>query len=135
RGQIADRRHPAPRIPMAEPRQEQGHVDREPRLAGGLRHVHGFLHAAAAAGPAPQPAAAPMLGWPARNQEPRNSMRATPTSLHLRIASLERVRPVRIVLLLLGLQVALHLRWIDLPPSGFHAWRQTQTLSIARNYA
>ena len=46
-----------------------------------------------------------------------------------------RRRPRTVLVALVLLHVALHLRWIGLPPSGFHAWRQTQVLSIARNYA
>src|SRR5258706_4103774 len=46
-----------------------------------------------------------------------------------------RRHPRTVLIALVLLQVALHLRWIGLPPSGFHAWRQTQVLSIARNYA
>jgi hypothetical protein len=44
------------------------------------------------------------------------------------------VRPGVALLLLCALQLALHARWLSLPPAGFHAWRQTQVLSVARNY-
>ena len=37
------------------------------------------------------------------------------------------------IVLLLG-HTLLHVKYIDLPPVGFHQWRQTQTLSVARNY-
>ena len=47
---------------------------------------------------------------------------------------LARVRPGTMLVVLFVLQFALHARWLELPPSGFHAWRQTQVLSIARNY-
>ncbi len=47
---------------------------------------------------------------------------------------IERIAPWRLILALAALHVALHLPWIDLPPAGYHAWRQIQGLSIARNY-
>lgn len=50
------------------------------------------------------------------------------------LARIERVAPKRLILTLAALHVALHLPWIDLPPAGYHAWRQIQGLSVARNY-
>jgi len=47
---------------------------------------------------------------------------------------LARLPVVPLLVALLVLHCALHLRYLDLPPSGFHAWRQTQVLSIARNF-
>lgn len=47
---------------------------------------------------------------------------------------LRRRRPALILSLLLLIQVAIHAPWLSLPPSGFHLWRQTQLLSISRNY-
>jgi len=41
----------------------------------------------------------------------------------------------RIILILLLCHVALHVGFITMPPSGAHLWRQTEGLSIARNYA
>jgi hypothetical protein len=35
---------------------------------------------------------------------------------------------------LLALQIALHLAYLDQPPYGRHTWRQTLTLSVARNF-
>ena len=46
----------------------------------------------------------------------------------------QRISPRRMLVALLVLQCALHARYVGLPPSGFHTWRQTQVLSIARNY-
>lgn len=39
-----------------------------------------------------------------------------------------------LLVILLSLQVALHVRYLNLPPIGFHQWRQTMTLSVARNF-
>jgi hypothetical protein len=36
--------------------------------------------------------------------------------------------------LLLLIHVFLHLKYVDDPPSGFHLWRQAQTLAVARNF-
>lgn len=41
---------------------------------------------------------------------------------------------VSIIIIILFIQTLIHLRYLDLPPSGFHQWRQTQTLSVARNF-
>jgi 4-amino-4-deoxy-L-arabinose transferase-like glycosyltransferase len=41
---------------------------------------------------------------------------------------------VRLLGLLLVLQTLLHVKYLDLPPIGFHQWRQTQTLAVARNF-
>jgi hypothetical protein len=38
------------------------------------------------------------------------------------------------VLVLLLVQTGLHVKYLDLPPAGFHQWRQTLTLSVARNF-
>lgn len=46
----------------------------------------------------------------------------------------QRLSPRWMLIALLVLQCALHVRYLGLPPSGFHTWRQTQVLSIARNY-
>jgi hypothetical protein len=46
----------------------------------------------------------------------------------------QRPSPRWTLVALLVLQFALHARYLGLPPSGFHVWRQTQVLSIARNY-
>lgn len=47
---------------------------------------------------------------------------------------IETTKPIQLLLLLLIIHTALHLKCIDLPPVGFHQWRQTQTLSVARNF-
>ncbi|MCI0706428.1 MAG: glycosyltransferase family 39 protein [Ignavibacteriae bacterium] len=39
-----------------------------------------------------------------------------------------------LLLCLLLLHIVLHIKYLDLPPVGFHRWRQTQTLSVARNF-
>jgi 4-amino-4-deoxy-L-arabinose transferase-like glycosyltransferase len=41
---------------------------------------------------------------------------------------------LKLILALLLLHTLLHLKYMDLPPVGFHQWRQTQTLSVARNF-
>lgn len=41
--------------------------------------------------------------------------------------------PYRLLIALLF--VACHLRGLDLPPNGFHKWRETDTASVAENYA
>jgi hypothetical protein len=46
---------------------------------------------------------------------------------------LERVRPIVAVGSLLALQTLLQLPHLTRPPTGFHLWRQTQTLAVARN--
>ena len=40
-----------------------------------------------------------------------------------------------LVIALLLIQALLHWPFLDLPPSGIHLWRQTQTLSVARNFS
>ncbi len=47
---------------------------------------------------------------------------------------IERARPAVLVALLLLLQTALELPGLGSPPTGFHLWRQTQTLLVARNF-
>jgi len=32
------------------------------------------------------------------------------------------------------IQTLLHVKYLDLPPVGFHQWRQTQTLAVAKNF-
>ncbi len=38
------------------------------------------------------------------------------------------------LLVVILLHVGLHLKYIPLPPGGFHLWRQTQGLAVARNF-
>jgi tetratricopeptide (TPR) repeat protein len=38
------------------------------------------------------------------------------------------------LLLLILVHVGLHLKYVPLPPGGFHLWRQTQGLAVARNF-
>jgi 4-amino-4-deoxy-L-arabinose transferase-like glycosyltransferase len=40
----------------------------------------------------------------------------------------------KILLFLILLQAAIHIKYSNYPPVGFHAWRQTIGLSVARNY-
>ena len=40
----------------------------------------------------------------------------------------------KIILFLILLQTAIHIKYSSYPPVGFHAWRQTIGLSVARNY-
>ncbi|HEY6953322.1 MAG TPA: glycosyltransferase family 39 protein [Bacteroidota bacterium] len=47
---------------------------------------------------------------------------------------LETRRAVVLIVGLLLLHTALHVKYINLPPVGFHQWRQTQTLAVARNF-
>src|SRR5262245_56798661 len=55
-------------------------------------------------------------------------------SFHSARDALERSSTVSLLLGLIAIHVALHAAWLDLPPAGFHLWRQTQTLSVARNF-
>ena len=50
------------------------------------------------------------------------------------LAAIERIPPRRALLVLLLFHVAIHLRYLNLPPVGFHLWRQCDTLSVARNF-
>jgi 4-amino-4-deoxy-L-arabinose transferase-like glycosyltransferase len=54
------------------------------------------------------------------------------TSTHVRIDS---ASTVLLFSILLFLQTIVHIKYLDLPPVGFHQWRQTMTLSVARNYS
>lgn len=47
---------------------------------------------------------------------------------------LNSTRPVILLTVLLSLQIITHVAFLNLPPAGFHAFRQTQTTSIARNF-
>lgn len=47
---------------------------------------------------------------------------------------IEVTRPIILIATLLLLHTILHIKYFDLPPVGFHQWRQTQTLSVARNF-
>lgn len=49
-------------------------------------------------------------------------------------ARLRRTSPHLLLAFLLLLQTVIHVPWLNLPPSGFHTWRQTQLLSVSRNY-
>ncbi len=48
--------------------------------------------------------------------------------------TLNTAKPVTLLTLLLLLHALLHLKYMNMPPVGFHQWRQTQTLSVARNF-
>ena len=41
---------------------------------------------------------------------------------------------IKIILFLILLQTAIHIKYSNYPPVGFHAWRQTIGLSVARNF-
>ncbi len=47
---------------------------------------------------------------------------------------LEARRTFSLVAVLLLSQILVHLPYVTLPPTGRHVWRQTQTLSVARNF-
>ena len=55
-------------------------------------------------------------------------------SLEKLTVKIERTRPIILIVVLLLLHTLLHFKYLDLPPVGFHQWRQTQTLSVARNF-
>src|SRR5690606_18615829 len=42
---------------------------------------------------------------------------------------------LKIFLLYLGINILVHIFFINLPPSGVHVWRQCNTLAVARNFA
>ncbi|HKK20964.1 MAG TPA: glycosyltransferase family 39 protein [candidate division Zixibacteria bacterium] len=47
---------------------------------------------------------------------------------------LERRPTLLLLLVLFVLQTAIHFRYLNYPPGSFHQFRQTQTLSVARNF-
>ncbi len=49
-------------------------------------------------------------------------------------AAIDRTPTVTLLAVLVAAHVALHARWLAMPPAGFHLWRQTMTLSVARNF-
>jgi 4-amino-4-deoxy-L-arabinose transferase-like glycosyltransferase len=53
----------------------------------------------------------------------------------LLISFIESTSSLALIAFILFLQIAVHVRYLNLPPIGFHQWRQTQTLSVARNFS
>jgi 4-amino-4-deoxy-L-arabinose transferase-like glycosyltransferase len=47
---------------------------------------------------------------------------------------IEHASVARLIMILLVVQTLMHVRYVSLPPMGFHEWRQTHTLSVARNF-
>lgn len=59
----------------------------------------------------------------------------SPSDLLNRLKDFLGALPPRVFLAVVCvIQIGLHLRYISLPPVGFHQWRQTQTLAVARNF-
>ncbi len=50
------------------------------------------------------------------------------------IHSLKSFSSIYILTCIIILHTVLHIKYLDLLPIGFHQWRQTQTLSVARNF-
>jgi hypothetical protein len=55
-------------------------------------------------------------------------------ALRTALAALDRAPRAWLLAALIGLQILIHAPFLGRPPSGIHLWRQTQTLSVARNF-
>ena len=56
------------------------------------------------------------------------------TNIERLITWVQSIKSGKLIIVLLLLQTAVHVKYSDYPPVGYHQWRQTMGLSVARNF-
>lgn len=65
---------------------------------------------------------------------PEADLSQNPNVLDRLLNRIGALSTLRLLLLLFAVQSAIHVGYLNQPPAGFHQWRQTQTLAVARNF-